>query len=816
MPQQGTIKQVNNFIKGIITEATPLNFPENASIDEANFVLNKDGSRNRRLGMDLEGGWVPMESAYTSNSLVSGFNWEYGETLSIAVVQVDNSLLFYKSDEGVLSSNPLGSIVLESEGTIEFDFGIVNGDLVVATGDTLPVLVTYDAANGFSWEYLDLKIRDLYGVDDGLKVDERPNALTDTHNYNLRNQGWPFIFNLHGGGKGDPVENFDDNESGYPSNSDQFQYGIVPKEDEDEKFKSNLVVTADVGTSHAPRGHYIIDPFNRGQSRKDQADFTSSGGTSVTRNFTLNINCTYTDDGGICQDWEWATTAPKLNLNSTATSIKNIKIDRGYGYVPYQDGSGWWLQILGDPICGVFDSQYCSGRKIVVTFEEVLEGSSAISDIPQDKELGRISCVASMGNRIFYSGIDSNIYDGDKYSLKYHGAVLFSKTAINTEDLTRCYQDADPTSRKISDLVDTDGGIVPITEARGIQRIIPLREALIIIASNGVWSLKGGESGFIATEYTVTKISDVGSMGRETIVNANTGIFYWSESAINYITLDKYGDITAENITEGTIKSLIRDVSNVGMRSHFDSIQNRVMWLYNDGSEELVLDLLLQAFYKNTYEPNIIKGYVEIPSLVVGTTEDDVVVGSELVFADTQQVVVEQETRIKTEVGSKYITGYNDTLNFSVKSNNGFTDWEEFDYLSYIITGYDTSGDIISKKTVPYLFFYFSRTEDGYEQNIDGNLDLRNQSSCRVQTRWDWTGSPNSGKWGMGFNAYRLLRNYIPTGIDDPFDYGDDVIVTKNRILGRGRALSMKLYSETGKDMHILGWANVVAGTGVP
>ena len=29
--------QVNNFIRGLITEASPINFPENASLDEANY-----------------------------------------------------------------------------------------------------------------------------------------------------------------------------------------------------------------------------------------------------------------------------------------------------------------------------------------------------------------------------------------------------------------------------------------------------------------------------------------------------------------------------------------------------------------------------------------------------------------------------------------------------------------------------------------------------------------------------------------------------------------------------------------------------------
>ncbi len=52
------VQNYATFIRGIITEANPLTFPENASIDEQNFVLQRDGSRLRRLGMDFETNYV--------------------------------------------------------------------------------------------------------------------------------------------------------------------------------------------------------------------------------------------------------------------------------------------------------------------------------------------------------------------------------------------------------------------------------------------------------------------------------------------------------------------------------------------------------------------------------------------------------------------------------------------------------------------------------------------------------------------------------------------------------------------------------------
>jgi hypothetical protein len=54
MARQTSVLEINKFILGLVTDANPLTFPENASLEEENFVLNIDGSRRRRLGMDYE------------------------------------------------------------------------------------------------------------------------------------------------------------------------------------------------------------------------------------------------------------------------------------------------------------------------------------------------------------------------------------------------------------------------------------------------------------------------------------------------------------------------------------------------------------------------------------------------------------------------------------------------------------------------------------------------------------------------------------------------------------------------------------------
>ncbi len=109
------------------------------------------------------------------------------------------------------------------------------------------------------------------------------------------------------------------------------------------------------------------------------------------------------------------------------------------------------------------------------------------------------------------------------------------------------------------------------------------------------------------------------------------------------------------------------------------------------------------------------------------------------------------------------------------------------------------------QKQIPYLFLYLQKTEDGFETS-GSDLILKKQSSCNVQAQWGWSNSTANGKWGTPFEAYRLLRNYTPSGATDPFDTGESMVVTKNKLRGSGKSISLYIYSSQGKDMRLLGW----------
>ena len=113
MTQQATKKEYNTFVKGIITEAGALTFPENASLDEENCVLNRDGSRQRRLGMDFEDDFVLRTVTALSDDAIACWRWPNAANdvdNQLAVVQVGQTLFVFDATQSSISANRLDKV----------------------------------------------------------------------------------------------------------------------------------------------------------------------------------------------------------------------------------------------------------------------------------------------------------------------------------------------------------------------------------------------------------------------------------------------------------------------------------------------------------------------------------------------------------------------------------------------------------------------------------------------------------------------------------------------------------------------------------
>jgi len=733
-------KQYNTFVKGLITEASPLTFPENASIDEDNFVLERNGSRSRRLGVDYEPLYGFKDTGYSAAVLatakISFHKWTSpsGSTdVSIGVIRVQDRLWFINLLAETPSISYLNSgnyITVSGLGTNEIDTTVINNNFIITSkGLALPIMLVYNSTlNVITQSSITLKVRDYWGVDDGLAINARPSTISVTHRYNLRNQNW----------RDADINSTKTSIAVYPANSDIWYLSKYanPSNAEYNTYNPGILVSTNTTNALAARGSAIIDAFYRGQSR---------------------------------------------------------------------------------------------------------QAFSGITGLPSDIETGAISTVASYAGRVFYSGVSSSVSSGDINSPNYSGYIFFSQVVTSNESLGACYQQLDPTAEELSDLVDSDGGTIHIPDVSKIIKLVPSKSSLLVFGENGIWELYGGGSGFRATSFQVSKVSSTGVVNKNSIIEVNGSFLVWTNAGIYSITENNVDSrYKADNISLTTIQTYYNNLSELAKKytkAFFDEKENKVRWLYNDSetysetnypnyyNKELVLDLTLGAFYKNSFSSlatnsPYIAGYIPFPGFSVQSTEVAVFSGNDNVLSSTDAVTVLDPIATARGTVFGYLTFRGTAFTISKYLNTSFVDWKSADgtgalYTSYLITGYETFGDTVRGKQIPYAIFFFDRTENGFTQ-VNGNLQIDNPSSCIVQAQWDWANSANSGKWGNPFQAYRFKRNYTPTGEADPFDYGLRVIITKNKLRGSGKALSLKITSEPNKDMKLLGWSYKVEADQFP
>lgn len=695
-----TKKEYVTFVKGLVTEAGPLAFPENASIDEENCVLNRNGSRQRRLGMDFEEGFSLVPVTLNSTTALTSHRWENAANnanYQFVVTQTGNILRVFDANSTSISNAPIATITLAGwDQTAEIQTANGSGYLFLTNGVNDPAYLAYDpSTNTVTTGNISLLIRDVFGVDDGLAIDTRPATLSAEHEYNLRNQGWP----------ADKISAYFTATNTYPANNQQWFVG----KDTNDDFQPALLNKQDFGTTPAPKGRIVINAFTRSDSR------------------------------------------------TAATGLA----------------------------------------------------------LPSDVELGRPSSVAFAFERLFFAGVKSSISASSLTQPNMTGFVFYTRTVRTPSDFGRCYPEADPTSEVDSELVDTDGGFINIPSSGQIYKIMAKGNAIIVFAEQGVWMITGDDGGFRATSNQVVKLTDFGAVGANSIVEIESGVMYWNRGGIYEIQASDAGVATV-NITESTIQRFYNSIGLPAKRTAkgtYDPVNRRVMWMYNSDPEydatafknkydkELVLDTVLGAFYKHSIsalaEPSpYIAGYVECPYLLrrqegVATDFDSV----------TKYLTVQF---VAPNTGAAAIT-------FSYYRNTRFRDWQSLDmigksYVSFLETGWETADDTARNKQAPYIFCHFRRSERTVVLR-NGQLVPDVSGGCILQSRWDWSDSAASNKWSSAQQVYRLQKPLVLNNVGDIIDYGQDVITSKSRLPGRGKALSLRFESEEGKDFYIYGWA---------
>lgn len=275
----------NNFSNGYITDATTLNFPENACTEIYDCVISLDGSVQRRLGFDFELN-ASTKIINRENKAVVTYLWKNvaGDgDVTVLVLQVGNTLYFYRTGSVSLSAGAISDTVVllpvsgaNAPDTIEAQFSDGNGFLFVTHPSCEPLRVSYNTVNDTVTEtQIIIKIRDFEGDGtDPYDISERPVSdlatLNVAHRYNLLNQGWDT----------ENLTTWDGIQAFMPSNADvmwRFRNST-----NDLNFNAGSLKRVVQGNSPAPKGHYILE-------LADQDRNTISGLTGVTDSSTDSV-----------------------------------------------------------------------------------------------------------------------------------------------------------------------------------------------------------------------------------------------------------------------------------------------------------------------------------------------------------------------------------------------------------------------------------------------------------------------------------------------------------------------------------------------
>lgn len=300
MPKQGSRAEVNSFVKGLITEASPLNFPANASLDEANFELLRDGTRKRRLGLKR----IPSSPSGNSPSLLvpnahsSNFIWEGagGNTnTDFLVLQLGNSIAIHRLGSSNIAAQ--ATYVTQFEPSSAMSFASVNGRLIVTAGYNKVLLITYNNTD-FSYEYQSILVRDSWGVeayDSQYNEDAHAGTISMAEIYNFYNQSWGIPRRSKPGDAVNPLKYYIDNLNASPTPKEVVWTALayVPQTGTTDPYEAiylNLFADRYGSGISASKGYFIIDLLARGDSRAQRMEENYIKYPSLTRLAPTNPN----------------------------------------------------------------------------------------------------------------------------------------------------------------------------------------------------------------------------------------------------------------------------------------------------------------------------------------------------------------------------------------------------------------------------------------------------------------------------------------------------------------------------------------------
>lgn len=832
---QESIATVKPFVGGLNTELTQIDEYPKYTSDELNCRILPDGARSRRYGMGVEqDGDLLYEDESTA---YSAFFWDNVNNVNkdILVAQVGSTLKFRNairpfSSQDVFFELDLSPYIIESAGfnNSQLAYSTGAGRLFVVNKYMDSLLLTYNAEdNTVEAEKIQFKVRDFEGIEDGYEIDEMPTTNTPEHTYNLYNQGWTDT----------QIQKFYEEKSKYPANNMQWFVG----KDSTGTFDPNTLLSKYFGNTPAPKGHYILDALTKNRT---EASGVIASGDSRFFNYQYWRYRKNDKYHVICWDRQWM----YYEIPNNSGKLQRISIDfqmtASEKYSPNNIGdyhdtieftceglrNGTWEQIVApkeyeaeqDALSQKWTykiletpSTEISYDKFRIAFRTLGEGyyhywrATSFSGSTQCGD-----AVAFPYTGAQYRVADVNFTAG-KFFYLLQQQVLFSQTVTeNIKNCNKCYQDADPTSEEISDIIATDGGAITFNGIGDGVGLAKCAIGLMVFGTKSTYAIVSGVTGnFSAESYTTQFVNNAGAHSRGSIIETEDSIYYWSPQGIIrvYVNAATGLSMITDNISVGTIQTWYQSIPKIcrdNCQGVYDATNRRIHWYYPTNEEEplkldgvLVLDLKYGAFTPYKLSNG---GYVVAPFTVPTPNE---IVPSMFLWAGDDEIIADEDTVIAKEYDVEYneyssvchISKLSDnTLLYSEFNSRDFFDWIDYDFEAYMVSYPLIVSDTYSYKQTPIVQTIFKRTEE--ELLRDGNYLA--PTGCKYRTRWQWSIGDESNRWDMLQNCY-----FVPDNFKN-YKYLTSKIVVR----GRGKAFQIELRNDENKDMRIIGINTVIRG----
>ena len=789
MPEAQQTKNHFQINKGLNTESNEISFPDGFTVDEANYELLVDGSRKRRRGLAAEASAGAAKSVGTINaaSAFQSYIWKNvgGDSTKKFIVHQVGSSLYFTNDAEIISTTyhaeTVDLTVIAAEATpttanirdnlVSFSQG--RGHLFVTGPFLLPSYIQYNSStDDFTVKPITFLIRDFEGIKDGVTVTKEPvGTITSDHRYNLRNRGW----------KQDDMDSFLSDVTKHPAKNAFWYKGYkrtygasILEEDGNRSWDSTKMDAEVFSNASAPQGSLLLYPIDTTFS------YSIAGSGAPITPSTWGKTGTST----------WTVTFTVASHTFSVTDEITIS------------GNSFRYNLTGDgDVLASFDGTHTLTAETATTlvfvvtaptnfasfFTQFLSIGEISSDVSLIKSDGSIIEVGPRANefhqgRLWLAGLDD---------AQWADHIFFSRVALQPDAYSQFFQEGDPTSENFNVLTPSDGGVIVIPGMGTVVDMKSVRNSILIFAEEGVWEISGvGRSFFEAGKYEVRQITEAPCTSARGIRVIEDSVIFTGPGGIYGISPNEFtGVLEANSLTDTLIQKLwnqITDAKQNRVQTLYDRAQRRLYFLLGATATNhlndtmLVLDLRSTAYSKYTFNigtnSGILTGYAI-------TNADDT--------SDNKKMKFTYEASATTI----------QTADFDQ------TDYVDYDAaespLPFAITGWDNIGDFQRRRQAPVITMFAKRTETGYTSTGNG-FDGDNESSTLLTARWDWTDDSVTGKIGSQNETYRHTRMFVPSGASDVDGY--PVVVTRNKVRGRGRVLQLRFDGAATKDSHILGF----------